>query len=66
MTVKTYKSNPVAKAMQNKRFHEKIQDNRKVNYKRTDNKTAIVNSISQEEDPYDLEDEWDETWDSSE
>ena len=63
MTIKVLKSNPVAKAMQNKRFHEKVQDNRKVNYKRTDNKNAIVDSINQEEDhEYDLEDEWYETW----
>ena len=53
MTVKVNKSNPVAKAMQNKRFHEKVQDNRKVNYKRSDNKKIIENSLNVDEDEYD-------------
>jgi len=41
---KIEKSNPVAKAMQNKRFHEKVKGSKKT-YKRTDNKKAIKNSM---------------------
>ena len=48
MTIKVRKDNPVAKAMQNKRFHEKVRDDRKVNYNRTNNKDAIRRSLEAE------------------
>lgn len=53
MTVKVQKSNPVAKAIQNKRYHEKVQDNRRGDYKRSDNKSAINDSIEEAESEYD-------------
>lgn len=53
MTVKKFdKSNPVAKAMQNKRFHQKIKLSKKGFYKRTNNKQAIHDSVQEREDEY--------------